>query len=285
MSAALAALGFSYDEAAMWGFMSPQEAYPKATAAVQRALAIDDTLPDSHLAYGLVLHEYDWDWAGAEAEYRRALELDPKSAAGHQVYAEFLTYAGRKGQEADPEFSRTASTVCFVYLQSREFEKAIKQCSEIVELDPQFMPGHALLANAFVYVRRYRDAEVEFQKALELSNNSASLLAGLGMTYALEGKAAEARGILAEMKTRSGQSYVSPVGAADIYLGLGEREQAFAMLQQAMQVRSADLMFLANAPEFDSLHGDPRFTAMVSKIGFPATAVSVPARHSFSKAR
>jgi TolB-like protein/DNA-binding winged helix-turn-helix (wHTH) protein/Tfp pilus assembly protein PilF len=291
---AFAALGFSYDVAAGWTFMSPQEAYPKARAAAKKALAMDDSLPDSHLAYGLVLHNYDWDWAGAEAEYRRALELDPSSAAGHELYAEFLAHAGRyqealkevrREQELDPAFVVTNSMVCFVYTQAREYEKAIKECGEVVDLDPRYMPAHAWLANAYVYSGRYEDAAVEFKKALELSNNANCLLAALGFTYGWEGKTEEAKRILGELKSRSSQTYVSPVGMADVYIGLGDREQTFAMLEKAMQEHSADLMFLATAPEFDSLHEDPRFKAMISRIGFPESATKIPSPRKPDSAR
>jgi TolB-like protein/DNA-binding winged helix-turn-helix (wHTH) protein/Flp pilus assembly protein TadD len=282
---AYAALGFSYNVAAGWTFMSPQEAYPKARAAAQKALAIDDSLADSHLAYGEVLHEYDWDWSGAEKEYQRALELNPSSAVGHKLYAEYLTHAGRyqealgeirKAQELDPVSLVTNSFVCFVYMHGREYDKAIKECEKVVELQPRFMPAHAWLADACVFSGRYEQAAVEFKKALELSSSANYFLTSLAMTYGLEGKKDDARKLLGELKLRATQTYVSPFGLADVYIGLDDREQALAELDQALQEHSADLVFLASAPEFDSLHNDPRFKAMIARIGFPDTALIVP---------
>jgi TolB-like protein/DNA-binding winged helix-turn-helix (wHTH) protein/Tfp pilus assembly protein PilF len=282
---AYAALAFSYNVAAGWAFLSPQEAYPKARVAAQKALAIDDTLADSHLAYGEVLHEYDWDWAGSQKEYQRALELNPSSAVGHKLYAEYLTHAGRyeealdeirKARELDPASLVTNSFVCFVYMHGREYDRAIKTCREVVEMEPRFMPAHDWLADAYVFSGRYEEAIAEFKKAMELSNSANYFLTSLAMTYGLEGKKEEARKILGELKLRGTQTYVSPFGLADVYIGLGDKEQSLAMLTQAMKEHSADLVFLATAPEFDSLHDDARFQAMITRIGFPESAAKIP---------
>ena len=291
---AFAALGFSYNVAAGWTFMSPQEAYPKARAAAQKALAIDDTLADSHLAYGEVLHEYDWDWSASEKEYQRALELNPSSAVGHKLYAEYLTHAGRfqeafaqihRAQELDPVSLVTNSFVCFVYMHAREYTKAIRECEKVVELQPRFMPAHAWLAGAYVFSGHYEQAAAEFKKALELSSSANYFLTSLAMTYGLEGKKDEARKLLGELNLRATQTYVSPFGLADVYMGLADREQALAELEKAMQEHSADLVFLATTPEFDSLHDDPRFKAMIARIGFPQSALAEPAAASKSASR
>jgi TolB-like protein/DNA-binding winged helix-turn-helix (wHTH) protein/Tfp pilus assembly protein PilF len=284
---AYAAMAYSYYVAAAWTYLSPTEAYPKAKAAAQKALAIDDQLADSHLAYAEVLYEYDWDWSGAEKEYQRALELNPSSAVGHTLYAEYLTHAGRfpeavaeirKAQHLDPASLVTNGLVCFVYLRGREYDKAIKECARVAELEPRFMPAHAWLARAYVYTGRYDQAAAEFKEALKLSSSSRAnhLLAALGMTYGMQGDKEHARKVLDELRQRATNTYVSPFGLADVYIGLGDRDQALAMLEKALQEHSADLIFLASAPEFDGLHGEPRFKAIVARIGFPESALKVP---------
>jgi tetratricopeptide (TPR) repeat protein len=277
---AYAAMAYSYNVAAGWTYLSPTEAYPKAKAAAQKALALDDSLGDSHLANAEVLHDFDWDWSGAEKEYLRALELNPSSAVGHKLYAEYLTHAGRyqdalaeirKAQQLDPASLITNAFVCFVYMHAREYDNAIKECKKDIELDPHFMPAHDWIAYAYLFTGHYEEAAAEFKKALELSGNANYFLSALAMTYGMEGKKDEARKILGELKLRSSQTYVSPCGLADVYISLGEKDQALAMLERAVRERSPDLMFLANAPEYDAVHDDPRMKAIVARIGFPGS--------------
>jgi tetratricopeptide (TPR) repeat protein len=277
-------MAYSYNVAAGWTYLSPTEAYPKAKAAAQKALALDGALADSHLASAEVLHDYDWDWSGAEKEYVRGLELNPSSAVGHKLYAEYLTHAGRyqealaeirKAQQLDPASLITNSFVCFVYMHAREYNNAIKECRKDLELEPRFMPAHAWIADSYLFTGRFEEAAAEFKKALDLSGNANYFLTALGMTYGLEGKKDEARKILGELKLRATQTYVSPYGLADVYIGLGDKEQALVMLEQAVRERSADLMFLAGAPEFDIFHDDPRFKAIVARVGFSDTAMAV----------
>jgi TolB-like protein/DNA-binding winged helix-turn-helix (wHTH) protein/Tfp pilus assembly protein PilF len=281
---AYAALAYSYSTAAGWTYLSPTEAYPKAKVAAQKALALDDSLADSHLALAEVLHDYDWDWSGAEKEYLRGLELNPSSGVGHKLYAEYLTHAGRyqealaeirKAQQLDPSSLITNSFVCFVYLHAREYDNAIKECKKDIELDPRFMPAHDWLGISYLFTGRYQEAAAEFKKALDLSSNANYFLTALALTNGLQGEKAEAKKILGELKLRGTQTYVSPFGLADVYISLGDKEQALAMLEQAVRERSADLMFLADAPEFDVLHDDPRFKAMEDRIGFPDSAMAV----------
>jgi adenylate cyclase len=248
-------------------------------------LATDNTLADSHLANAEVLHDYDWDWSGAEREYLRALELNPSSAVGHKLYAEFLTHAGRyqealaeirKAQQLDPASLITNAFVCFAYMHAREYDNAIKECKKDIELDTRFMPAHDWLGFAYLFKGSYVEAAAEFRKALDLSGNANYFLTALAMTYGFEGRKEEAKKILGELKLRATQTYVSPYGLADVYIGLGDKQQALAMLEQAVEERSADLMFLAGAPEFDALHDEPRFKAVLARIGFPDSAMAVP---------
>lgn len=291
---AYAALAYSYNIAAGWTYLSPAEAYPKAKTAVQKALALDDSLADSHLSYGEVLHDYDWDWPEAEREYRRGLELNPSSAVGHKLYAEFLTHAGRyeealteirKAQQLDPASLITNGFVCFVYMHARQYNNAIKECQKIVELDPRFMPAHEWLGQCFLFTGHYEEAAAEYKKARELSGNANYFLTGLGMTYGFQGKKEEAKKILEELKLRASQTYVSPFALAELYIALDERQQALTMLERALREHSAEMIVLAGAPEFDSLHEEPRFSAIISRVGFPESATALPSAAKLAPSR
>lgn len=280
---AYAALASAYNVAAGWGFLRPGEAYSNAETAVRKALALDNTLADAHSAYAEILHEYHWDWAGSEREYQQALELNPSSAAGHKLYAEYLTHAGRytealgeirKAQELDPASLITNAFVCFVYYHAREYDKAIRECSKTVALDSSFVPAHYWRGTSYVFAGRYEEALGDFRKASELSEGATYFQTWTALAYALEGKKDEARKILEKLRRRPRDVYVSAYGLADIYISLGDREQAISMLDKACQERSADLVFLATAQEFDVLHGDPEFQQMIARLDFPNSAIA-----------
>ena len=236
---AYAALASSYNVAAGWGFLAPAEAYSNAEVAAQKALALDNTLADAHSAYAEILHEYHWDWAGAEREYRQALDLNPSSAAGHKLYAEYLTHAGRypealgeirKAQELDPASLVTNAFVCFVYYHAREYDKAIQNCSKTVALDSSFMPAHYWRGTSYVFTGRYDEALADFRKASELSEGATYFRTWIALTYALEGKREQARKVLEELRQHPHNVYVSAYGLASIYICLRDREQAITML-------------------------------------------------------
>lgn len=280
---AYAALASSYNVAAGWGFLRPAEAYSNAETAVRKALALDNTLADAHSAYAEILHEYHWDWAGAEREYHEALELNPSSAAGHKLYAEYLTHAGRytealgeirKAQELDPASLITNAFVCFVYYHAREYDKAIRECSKTVALDSSFVPAHYWRGASYVFAGRYEEALGDFRKASELSEGATYFQTWTALAYAVEGKKDQARKILEQLRRHPRDVYVSAYGLADIYISLGDREQAISMLDKACQERSADLVFLATAQEFDILHGDPEFQQMIARLDFPNSAIA-----------
>jgi len=280
-----AALAYSYNAAAGWAYLSPTDAYPRAKAAAQEALALDDTLADSHFANAQVLHDFDWNWPEAEKEYLRGLELNPSSAVGHKLYAVYLLHAGRyqealaeirRAQDSDPASLVTNAYVCLVYLRARQYDAAIKECKTDIEFDPRFVPAHDWLGESYQFTGRYEDAAAEFKKALDLSDNANYFRAQLGATYGLEGKKDESKKILRELKLRASQTYVSPYGLAKVYISLGDKEQALELLAQALQEHSAGLVSLATAPEFSSLHADPRFKAIVARIGFPDSAMTAP---------
>jgi len=285
-AAAYAYLAYSYNAAADWTYMSPVDAFPKEEAAAKKAMEIDSALSDSQLAMAEVLHEYEWDWAGAEKAYQKALLLNPSSVVAHRLYAEYLTRAGRfeealseirRAQQLDPASLTTSSYFCFVNFHARNYESAIKGCRDILEIDPHFLPAHDWLADSLVFAKKYEEAIAQYKKAMEESGNASYFLTGLGMAYAMKGDEKQARRVLAELNQRAKQAYVSPYELAETYIGLGDKEHALGMLEEALKERSSELVYLASAAEFDSLHDDPRFKAMVARIGFPESALTITA--------
>jgi len=278
-AAAYAALAYSYNAAADWTYMSPEEAFPKEEAAAKKAIEIDSTLSDSQLAMAEVLHEYKWDWADAEMAYQEALQLNPSSVVAHRLYTEYLTRTGRfaealteirRAQQLDPASLTTSAYFCFVDFHARSYESAIKACRGILELDPHYLPAHDWLADSFLFSKRYDEAITQYRRALDESGNASYFLSGLGMAYAMKGEQEQARKVLAELSRRAKQTYVSPYELAGIYIGLGDKEHALGMLDEALKEHSSELVYLASAAEFDSLKDDPRFKAMVARIGFPS---------------
>ncbi len=283
-SAAYASLAESYEVSAGWDFLRPEEAFPMAKEAARKAVALDDGLSAAHAAYADVLHEYDWNWAEAEREYKRALALNPSSATGHRLYTEYLTHAGhydealseiQQAQQLDPLSLITQAMVCFVYNHWRQYDNAIQACERTIDLDRSFVPAHYFLAEAYTGKRMYPQALNELRAAAELSGDASMAQVNLAYVYAASGDKEKATQALKVLLKRFGHSYVSPHELAGVYAALGERDEAFTMLDRACEQRSSELMFLAYCPCLDSLHGDTRFKRMVDRIGFPsATAVN-----------
>jgi serine/threonine-protein kinase len=254
------------------------QSYPQAKEAAERALQLDSQLAAAHASLGVVKHEYDWDWAGAEQAFQRALELNPNYATAHQWYAELLTRLGRK-TEARAEIERALasdplslivnSVSGWVYLNSREPERALEQLRKTLALDANFIPAHGYLGLAHQQLGQYPQALAEFRRALELSGGSPRYLANLGVAQALAGQADAARQTLAELLRRNAQQRVQPFHLASVYTALGQHEQAFAWLELAFQERGVWLLFLHLDPLFDRLRPDARYADMLARLKLP----------------
>jgi TolB-like protein/DNA-binding winged helix-turn-helix (wHTH) protein/Tfp pilus assembly protein PilF len=272
-----AALAYAYATAPGWTFLSPKEAYPKARDAAERALSIDDTIAEAHFVIAEVLHEGDWNWSAAEKEYQRGLQLNPSSATGHKLYAEYLTHAGRypealaeirKAQHLDPESMITNSLVCYVYVHAHQYDNAIVECKRVLDLDPTFGPAHYFLGEAYSGKRLYEQAVLEHQAARHLFGDASMIVAAVASNYAASGNNEEARELLGELLQRSKHTYVSAYALAKIYARLGDRQGARSALQQAFQQRSYELLYLADDPSFDVVREELWFKQMIAKRGF-----------------
>ncbi|HYK51605.1 MAG TPA: tetratricopeptide repeat protein, partial [Terriglobales bacterium] len=275
---AYSGLAFNYVNQDDW-FMSPNEAGPKTKDAAKRALVIDESDAGAHISMAIVTHWYDWNWAAAEKEFKRAIELSPNNPDAHTYYSWFLAPMGRydqsiaeskRAQQADPLSGFAAFSVGAALVFARRWDPAIEQLRRAIEIDPNFWFSHCFLGRAYEQKGRLTEAIVEFQRAAELEKDNAETWSGLGHAYAVSGNRAEAQKILDHLKEVSAHSWVAPYNVAVIYAGLGDKDRAFALLGQAYKDRSYYLpTYLATDARMDSLRSDPRFGELRRRVGLP----------------
>jgi eukaryotic-like serine/threonine-protein kinase len=260
------------------GAMEPNEAMPKAKAAALKALEIDDTLAEAHISLAHVNYYYDRDWAAAEREYKRAIELNPNYPTAPHWYAVYLMSAGRfdealaenrRAQELDPLSLPINMTLGWVLLNARQYDQSAEQLRKTVELDPHFILAHHRLGLVYEQQGKYDEAIAEFRQVVNLSSGKPLGITALAHVYALSGKRAEAQKTLVELQDMSKQRYVSPAAIALIYAALGDKDQAFAWLKKADEGHDGILARLKVDPRFDSLRSDPRFADLVGRVGLP----------------
>jgi serine/threonine protein kinase len=253
-----------------------EEVVPKAREAVARALQLDDTLAEAHTSLAAIKQFYDWDWTGAEQEYRRALELNPGYATGHQYYSDYLSSLGRyeesllesqRAVELDPLSLTINTDAAQNRMVAGHVEAAIEQLRKALELDPGFAQGHLILGKSYLRKRDFAAAATEFQAALSLSPRSIRYVGALGQAYALGGRRNEAQRLLKDLNERSKQEIGYSWAVACIYAGLGEHDRAFAALENAYQERVGALHHIKVEPLMDPLRSDPRFLDLLRRLG------------------
>jgi adenylate cyclase len=273
---AFAGLAESYVIFAVRADMPPQDSYQKAKTAAMRALEIDDTIAEAHTALAHVRCWYDWDWPGAESEFKRDIELSVSYPSATQYYASYLITMGRH-QEAVSEIKQAQRLaplslninvqVARILFFSRAYDEAIEQCRKTLEIDPNFGGAHLFLGRSYKEKRMYQEALTELEKARDLLKGSAEVLSLIGYTDAVSGRRAEAQKVLGELQVLSRQRYVSPYHVAMVYAGLGEQDTTFLSLEKAYGDREGRLTILKFAPEFDSLRSDPRYEDLLRRVG------------------
>jgi tetratricopeptide (TPR) repeat protein len=266
----------SYLLLGIFGLRPSREVYPKARAAARKAIEIDATSADAHGVLAEIAKGFDWDWAAAESEYKRALELNPSSFLTHAWYADYLSMMERhdeaiaelgRSHDLDPVSVVNEAFFGFLYYRARRYDEAIAVCRKTLELAPNYPNANWFMALALEKEGRVPEAIASLQSAV--SHSRAPLFkALLGHAYGLAGERAKALSILAEIEVLSKQQYVSPLDFAIVYTGLGDREMAFQWLETAYSQRVARIQEL-NEPHFDSLRGDPRFDDLLRRIGIP----------------
>ena len=258
-----------------YGDLTAREAMSQARAAAEKALAFDDECAEAHAALANIYWTNDWDWAGAEREFTRALALKPNYAIAHHWYAHYLAARGRldeamleikRAQELDPLSLIINTAVGMVFYYQRQPERAIAQLHQTLEMDSNFVAAQLQLGVVYVQQRRGEEAIATFKRTIHIAGENPISLALLAHAYAVAGKRNEAIKILAEFQKPSQRRLISPSHMALIYLGLGEKDQVFAWLEKAYQERSNYLIYLKVEPLVDSLRPDPRFTALLNKV-------------------
>jgi len=259
-------------------YLPPHETMSKARSAAQKALQIDPFLAEAHASLAHLKILYDWDWLGAEQEFKRAIDLNPGYAPAHLWYTLTLSWAGRldeamaeikKAQELDPLSLIINTDLGLIHYFAERYDQAIEQYRKTLEIDPNFFVTRLALSGAYEQKGMFQEAISELQQALALSGNSTLVLAELGRVYAMSGNKAEAQKILKSLNELSKQKYVSPYVIARLYLSLGEIDLGFEWLYKAYKEKS---LFLIHAPfnvdpSFHSVRSDTRFVELLKKLG------------------
>jgi serine/threonine protein kinase/Flp pilus assembly protein TadD len=250
------------------------ETVPKARAAADRALQIDDSLAEGHTSSALIYQKL-WRWGEEEAEFKRAISLNPNYPTTHHWFAIYLALRQqfddalkeiKRAQDLDPLSPVINTTVAEVYLLKNDLNSAIEECKRVIELDPHFPGAHDDLGNAYLKQRRYQEAMTEFQKAIELSGGGEGL-SDLGYFYAVTGRRSQALRILKELEGKYARRETIGIELAVVYFGLGEKDQAFAWLERDFEQRSGSLPFITYISKPEIPRSDPRYADLVRRMG------------------
>lgn len=275
---AWAGVADAYAVLAFYDYLPPGEAYPKARDAAVRALAVDESLAEAHASLGYITLYNDWDAAGAERAFRRAIELNPSYSVGHQWYANHLVATARF-PEAVREMSRARETnplslianlaLGWVYYYAGRYDEAVKQCDLALEMDDEWDLAYLWRGLAFEELGRIEEAVVSFRRAVELSGGSGITTAALAHAYAVTGATHEARALLADLlDARDRGRYRPSFEIAKVYTALGEPAEAIQWLERAYQERSHSMVFLEVDPQLAPLAREPAFRKLVERVGF-----------------
>lgn len=265
----------SYALLADIGAVAPNDAMPRAKAAAEKAIELDNELAEGYTSLGFVKLSYDWDWPSAEKDFKRALELNPNYATAHQWYASYLLQMGRysdateeikRAQQLDPlSLIINANKGYYLYF-ARQYDAAIEQYRKTLEINPSFGVGRFYLAQAYVQKKMYAEAIAEFQKLITSPGEDLETAAALGYAYAQSGRRDEAQKILTEMMELSKNRYVSPLYIATVYTGLGDHDRAIEWLNKAYEARHPGLVLIKVDPMFDSLRSEQRFQELLKRF-------------------
>jgi TolB-like protein len=264
---------------ANYGADPPNETMPKGKAAALKALQIDLNLAEAHASLAQILHDYDWDYAGALREIDRAIELNPNYATSHQWRAELLSAQGRheeaiaeakRALELDPLSSIINRILGDVYLQARRYDEAITQSRKAIEIEPNFPSAHLVLGRSYEAKGQYPEAVAEFIKMAEVSGPGARSCGNpneMHDAYANGGWNGYLRYVAENGMTKTTTGYRQAYGVAASLAELGEKDEAFAWLEKAYDERDYQLTLLKVSPEMDNLRSDPRFTDLLRRVG------------------
>jgi serine/threonine-protein kinase len=272
-----AGLALSYTTLPMYSPVTPKQVLPKAREALQSALQLDETLPDAHASLGLIKTWFDWDWVGAEEEFKQALEYNPGYASAHQWYSYSLLFTARfsdalremeQALELDPvsvAINRDLGAACYY---AGQFERAIEISKTTLEMDPSIMFGRYHMGFAYLKTSKYEEALKAFQKEKEIERGVGLAEPAIAFTYVQMGRKAEAKKVLDNVRKQSGQKYLSPFNLACLHFVLDKNDEGFELLDRAYDEQDQWLSMLKALPVLDSIRPDPRYTQMLKKMNF-----------------
>jgi DNA-binding winged helix-turn-helix (wHTH) protein len=260
-----------------YGLVRAEESFPRARSAAEKALALDDTLPQAYEALA-TLNLFDWKWEAGEALYRRCLEINPNHSLSHYHYALCLSELGRfqeaiteatEAQIRDPLSAPINACLAWTFWASRQPEKALRQSLIATELDPHSMFARVTAGVSYEQNGMYKEAISEFQEAFD--RNGASIFLGFqGHAFARSGDTSSAWRIVQKLEALSNERHVAPSHLAIVYAGLNEKDLAIQSLQAACQNRDSFLVFINMLPQYDNLRSDSRFQDLLRRMNFLA---------------
>ncbi|HKW17270.1 MAG TPA: winged helix-turn-helix domain-containing protein [Terriglobales bacterium] len=256
------------------GIASRAKVLPQAQAAIAKALVIDPNLAEAHTILAWIKLWYDWDWTGAEREFRRSLELNPNDSVAHREYSHYLQVR-KRFDEALEENKRAIDLapldilpsihLAWLYVDAREGAKAVEQSQHVLEMDPSFSGAYLMMANGYVLEGEWDEALAALKR---VNNYPQDVEAGVAYIRAASGDKTQAQAALLKLTEFSRQNYVSPVTFASCYAAMGERDKAFDWLEKAYKERAPGLISLEVNSGLDNLRADPRFHDLERRVGF-----------------
>lgn len=259
------------------GALPPVEARRLAEQSAAKALELDPALAEAHTALANLKH-YNWDWAGAEQDFNRALALNQNYANAHNFYAGYLMCRGRadeaiaasnRARELDPFSLSISAQRGFLLENARRYDEAIAQLRSVIAMDPNHYSAYWILGHTYAANKQFDEAITAAQKAVELSERTPGALGILGLAYGLADRKAEAKKVLDELLKLNESRYVTPAALVNVYIGLGDKDKAFEWLEKAYEERSNFVAYLKVFPILDPLRSDPRFNDLLRRVGLP----------------
>jgi TolB-like protein/DNA-binding winged helix-turn-helix (wHTH) protein/TolA-binding protein len=275
---AYSGLADSYTALGYFSYRNPNDVFPPAKAAADKALELDPTLAEAHASLGYYNLYYAWDWKESEKEFRRAIALNPNYATAHEWYSVYLLAMGRpdeamveirRAQQLDPLSPLINTDVGFQFYYDKRYDEAIQQLRNTLQTDPKFPLAHLWLGRAYQQKGMYEEAISEYRQTDTSWPEWVVSLAAIGNVEGIAGKTSEARDMLSKLNTLSEVKYVTPYGTALLYAGLGDKVQTFNWLDRAVQGRSHWLVWIRLDPRWENVKTDPRFKEIIRSVGFP----------------
>ena len=260
------------------GLLPMREAYPLARAAALKAIALDGKLSDAHASLAFILADYDWDWDTADRYFRNAVELSPNDGTAVRTYSTYLAWWGRdkealefarRARDLDPVSASARQILGLAYYFARRYDDAITQFREALDLDPSHGQAHVMLGRTYVAKGQPDRAVEELERAKRLLGARPDVMTPMAYVLGKAGRRQEALATLDELRRMAKPRNPSPFRFAYVHIGLGETDVAFDWLEKSVEARDWQLGMLNVEPAFDGMRSDPRFAALVARVGLP----------------